>query len=94
MYTTNSKNIFVTYYSQTYYLRQRMYLRKPLCRTEISEYPASSPLKDLMKEHFCPDGCGLLQDDPTPTHSAQGLTEWFVYENDANHLHISQTQFN
>lgn len=37
------------------------------------------------KEHFWPNGSGLLQDDPTPILKAQGLTEWFEGENDANH---------
>lgn len=39
-----------------------------------------------MMKHFYPDGSGLPQDDNTPIHSAWGVTEWFEYENDVNHI--------
>ena len=37
--------------------------------------------------HFYPDVSGLFQDDNTPIHRVQGVTEWFdEYENNMNHM--------
>lgn len=43
--------------------------------------------KDTVWQGFYCDGCNLFQDDFTPTHRAQGQTEWITEdENDVNHM--------
>ena len=56
--------------------------------TNTNQYKVvlSDHLYPMMK-HFYPDGSGLFQDDNTPIHRAQGITEWFdEHENDVNHM--------